>query len=87
MGIKIFSGMDIYRSLQYYHLSQIYKNETKILCDFDGCGIVRRFWITLGNRTKEVLQGVILRMYWDNASVPQVNVPLGDSFFIPQYYY
>lgn len=57
-----------------------YENEAKVLCDFEGSGVVRRIWITIGDRTKEVLQGVILKMYWDNASVPQVDVPLGDFF-------
>lgn len=56
------------------------KDEIKTLCDFNGCGIVRRIWITLNDRTAEVLQGVILKMYWDNATVPQVEVPLGDFF-------
>lgn len=57
-----------------------YKDETKVLCDFNGSGIVRRIWITLSDRTKEVLQGVILKMYWDDSAVPQVDVPLGDFF-------
>lgn len=57
-----------------------YKDETKVLCDFCGTGIVRRMWITLNDRSREVLQGVILKMYWDDSTVPQVNVPLGDFF-------
>lgn len=55
-------------------------NEEKVLCDFDGCGIIRRIWITLSDRTPEVLKGVIVRMYWDNSPTPQVDVPLGDFF-------
>lgn len=57
-----------------------FENETKILCDFEGSGVVRRIWITLSDRSPEVLQGVILKMYWDNSIVPQVDVPLGDFF-------
>lgn len=54
--------------------------ERKILCDFDGCGIIRRIWITLSDRSREVLQNVFLEMYWDGAAEPQVNVPIGDFF-------
>lgn len=57
-----------------------YENETKLLCDFNGCGVVRRIWITLNDRTVDVLQGVILRIYWDNSPTPRVDVPLGDFF-------
>jgi hypothetical protein len=57
-----------------------YKDETKVLCDFCGTGIIRRIWLTLSDRSKEVLQGVILKMYWDDSPVPQVDVPLGDFF-------
>lgn len=55
-------------------------NEEKTLCDFKGSGIVRRIWITLSDRSKEVLQGVIIRAWWDNAEKPQVECPLGDFF-------
>lgn len=57
-----------------------YENETKLLCDFNGCGVIRRIWITLNDRTVDVLQGVILRIYWDNSPTPRVDVPLGDFF-------
>lgn len=58
----------------------IFENEEKVLCDYSGQGVVRRIWITLSNRTPEFLRGVIIRMYWDNASVPQVCAPIGDFF-------
>lgn len=57
-----------------------YENETKTLCDFEGSGVVRRMWITVGDRSPEVLQGLMLRMYWDNSEIPQVDVPMGDFF-------
>lgn len=56
------------------------ENEEKILCDFCGAGVVRRIWITLNDRSPEVLQNVILKMYWDNAENPQVSAPIGDFF-------
>ncbi len=57
-----------------------YKDEEKVLCDFCGSGIVRRIWITLSDRTKEALQKVIIKMFWDGAEKPQVEVPIGDFF-------
>ena len=54
--------------------------EEKALCDFEGCGVIRRIWITLNERCEEVLQNVIIKMFWDDSDVPQVNVPLGDFF-------
>lgn len=50
--------------------------EEKVLCDFSGCGIIRRIWITLSDRSPEVLKNIYLKMYWDNSSAPQVNVPI-----------
>jgi hypothetical protein len=54
--------------------------EEKVLCDFEGTGIIRRIWITLSDRSTEVLKNVYVKMYWDDAEQPQVNVPLGDFF-------
>ena len=54
--------------------------EEKILCNFSGCGMIRRIWITLDDRSPEVLKHVYLKMFWDNADKPQVNVPMGDFF-------
>ncbi len=56
------------------------ENEEKILCDFEGQGVVKRIWLTLNDRSPEVLQNVIIKMFWDNAEIPQVSVPIGDFF-------
>ena len=55
-------------------------SEEKVLCDFSGCGIIRRIWLTMSDRSPEVLQSVYIKMFWDNSSLPQVNVPIGDFF-------
>lgn len=54
--------------------------EEKMLCDFSGFGIIRRIWITLSDRSPEVLQNVWLKMFWDHSAEPQVSAPLGDFF-------
>lgn len=57
-----------------------YSGEEKVLCDFEGCGIIRRIWITLSDRSPEVLKNTYLKIFWDNSAIPQVNVPIGDFF-------
>jgi len=70
-------------------------HESKTLCNFDGCGVINRIWMTLGasdpslpagvllpssNITPQILRGLRIEMFWDNASTPAVSVPLGDFF-------
>lgn len=57
-----------------------FADEEKVLCDFCGQGVIRRIWITLSDRDINTLQNVYIKMFWDNAKEPQVNVPLGDFF-------
>lgn len=56
------------------------KGEEKVLCDFKGEGFLRRMWLTISDRTPEVLQGVRLRMWWDDRDTPAVDAPIGDFF-------
>ncbi len=56
------------------------KGEEKVLCDFAGGGIVRRIWLTLSDRSENVMKNVILKMYWDASQTAQVDCPLGDFF-------
>ena len=50
--------------------------EKRVLADIDGPGLINHIWMTQGNHYREVL----LRITWDNARAPSVNVPLGDFF-------
>ncbi len=54
----------------------------KVLMDFKGAGIVERIWLTVNERSPQMLRSVRLEMYWDNASKPAVSAPLGDFFGI-----
>ncbi len=49
----------------------------------EGRGMVRRMWITISERTPEMLRGIVLRMYWDGAEKPAVEAPIGDFFCQP----
>lgn len=56
---------------------------TAVLADIEGPGTIRHLWITVPDRTDAgpwVLRDLVLRMYWDDASWPSVEVPIGDFF-------
>ena len=68
-------------------------HQTKTLCNYDGCGVINRIWMTLGALDPKIGPGMpsdaidpkILRslridMYWDGAQKPAVSAPLGDFF-------
>ncbi|HOQ78374.1 MAG: hypothetical protein BWY50_01433 [Spirochaetes bacterium ADurb.Bin315] len=53
------------------------------LAAIDGPGIINHIWITVQDRTafgEFVLSDLIFRIYWDDETVPSVDVPLGDFF-------
>src|SRR6185369_7481132 len=55
--------------------------ETITLFDYQGAGIVRRFWVTIAPRSEmHIHRQAILRMYWDGETTPAVEVPIGDFF-------
>ncbi len=53
---------------------------TKTLLDVSGTGIVQRMWFTLRDREPSQLRSLRLRIWWDGASKPAVDVPFGDFF-------
>jgi Protein of unknown function (DUF2961) len=56
--------------------------ESKILINYKGTGIIQRLWFTLSNRSPIMLRSMRIQFFWDNASVPAVDVPFGDFFGI-----
>lgn len=50
------------------------------LLHIEGRGIVNRIWITVDDRSPEMLRSLRLEMFWDDANAPAVSVPLGDFF-------
>jgi hypothetical protein len=55
---------------------------TKTLLDLHGPGIINRIWITISDRSPQMLRSLIINMYWDNEKKPAVSVPFGDFFGI-----
>jgi len=45
-------------------------------------GVVRRIWMTFGDRSPKMLRSLRLDIYWDGAATPAVSAPLGDFFGI-----
>jgi len=55
--------------------------EELVLAEESGSsGVVRRIWMTLGDRTPRMLRALRLDFRWDGASRPAASVPLGDFF-------
>ncbi len=59
---------------------RIEAGESVTLLNVQGSGIVQRIWITINDRSPEMLRSLVIEMYWDNSSKPAVSVPLGDFF-------
>ena len=54
--------------------------ESRVLLDAKGPGLISRMWITVGDRSPEMLRSLKLEMFWDNEAKPAVSVPFGDFF-------
>lgn len=54
--------------------------ETKVLLDFEGPGIINRIWVTIADRSPEMLRALRIEMYWDGEAKPAVSAPFGDFF-------
>jgi hypothetical protein len=56
---------------------KIQPGETVGLCDIEGPGMIRHFWMTTGN-VKNHLRSVVIRAYWEGQEHPSIECPLGD---------
>jgi len=59
---------------------EIMPGETFILADLEGPGIIKHIWNTTASLNPFYPNALILRIYWDNAEKPSIEVPLGDFF-------
>jgi hypothetical protein len=58
----------------------IQPGETRTLAELRGPGAVRHIWMTTMSREDAYLRKSVLRMFWDGATTPCVETPLGDFF-------
>lgn len=54
--------------------------QTLVLAELDGPGVITHFWNTTASLNPFSGRSLVLRMYWDGAERPSVEVPLGDFF-------
>lgn len=60
---------------------RLHCGESKVLAEATGSsGTLRRFWVTMSDRSFAMLRGVRVNMYWDAAPTPAVSAPIGDLF-------
>lgn len=58
----------------------IHKDQTAVIAEMEGPGLITRIWITIDSRGPHFLRRILLRMYWDDEENPSVEVPVGDFF-------
>jgi hypothetical protein len=58
----------------------IQAGEAYVMADLQGAGTIDRIWLTIDDRSPEMLRALKLDIYWDGAATPAVSVPLGDFF-------
>jgi len=54
--------------------------ESVILLDVTGPGMINRIWVTINDRSPEMLRSLKIEMFWDNNDKPAVSAPFGDFF-------
>lgn len=58
----------------------IYAGGSFSLLDIKEQGIIHRIWITIGDRSPEMLRSLKIEIFWDGETKPAVSVPFGDFF-------
>ena len=53
---------------------------TRELFASEGPGVVTHIWFTIAAQSSNHLKEIVIRMYWDGARKPSVEVPVGDLF-------
>ena len=60
---------------------QLKAGEPLVLAEVAGTsGTVRRIWVTISDRSPQMLRGLRIDMFWDGAKTPAVSAPFGDFF-------
>lgn len=55
---------------------------SRAMLNYKGAGIVERIWLTVNERSPQMLRSIRIEMFWDNSDTPAVSAPLGDFFGI-----
>lgn len=68
------------KGAKWHAFDRLGAGETRTLLDVKGSGTVCRIWVTINDRSPEMLRSLRLDMFWDQAATPAVSAPLGDFF-------
>lgn len=68
------------RGAKGHAFDRVSAGETKTLLDVSGSGTICRIWMTVNDRSPEMLRSLRLDITWDHAAQPAVSAPLGDFF-------
>jgi len=60
-----------------YHIAP---GETRLLTELAGPGEIRHMWFTIAGGDRRYPRTLVLRIYWDDSTVPSVETPIGDFF-------
>lgn len=71
------------RGAKGHPFDRLAAGDSVVLMHHEGAGMVSRIWLTIDDRSEEMLRGLRIRCYWDGAAVPAVDVPLGAFFCNP----
>ena len=58
---------------------QVEAGASLCLADIEGPGTIRHVWVTT-RPSRTILRGVMIRIFWENATFPSVEMPLGEFF-------
>jgi len=78
-GEKGIGGMEN-KGAKGHAMDHIKAGESKVLFDVKGSGIIHRMWMTIDDKSPEMLRSLKIEMFWDGAEKPAVVAPLGDFF-------
>jgi len=59
---------------------RVYKGEPREIGRIDGAGIINHIWMTYASDEPASARKLVLRIFWDGADKPSVEVPIGDFF-------
>jgi hypothetical protein len=60
--------------------NKIKPNESRVIGQVDGPGIIKHTWITIATDEPDHLKKIVIRIYWDGEATPSVEAPIGDFF-------
>jgi hypothetical protein len=78
-GMKGKGGIENYKAKGHPY-DTIAAGKSYALLDVQAPGIINRIWITINDRSPEMLRSLKIEMFWDNEAKPAVSVPFGDFF-------